>query len=287
MQDNEFLLRVDRLTKSFHGLLAVHDYSLQLKAGEILGIIGPNGAGKTTVFNLVTGHLRPTNGIIRFGGHDITHLPPDKIASLGIGRTFQNIRLFPSMTVLENVKAAQQLHDPDNLFSTLLSWPSFVARERRLTRRALEQLALFDLDGQAGASAAALSYGDQRRLEIVRALALQPRLLLLDEPTAGMNPHESMDVLHLIRRIRDQCELTIVIVEHNMPIVMQLCERIQVLNYGEVIAEGTPEQIRVNPQVIEAYLGKTEAEQPSLELESFREDVGGRGLGKAEADAPA
>jgi branched-chain amino acid transport system ATP-binding protein len=263
MQDNEFLLRVDRLTKSFHGLLAVHNYSLELKPGEILGIIGPNGAGKTTVFNLVTGYLRPTSGAIRFCGHDIAHLSPDKIASLGIGRTFQNVRLFRSMTVLENVKAAQQLRDTDSLFSTLLSWPSFVARERRLAQRSLEQLALFDLEGQAGVAAVSLSYGNQRRLEIVRALALQPKLLLLDEPTAGMNPQESMDVLHLIRRIRDQCDLTIIIVEHNMPVVMQLCERIQVLNYGEVIAEGSPEQIRANQQVIEAYLGKTEVNAPA------------------------
>jgi branched-chain amino acid transport system ATP-binding protein len=263
MRNDGCLLRVNRLTKSFHGLLAVHNYSLQLRPGEILGIIGPNGAGKTTVFNLVTGYLRPTNGAIQFRDHDITHLPPNKIARLGIGRTFQNIRLFHSMTVLENVKTAQQLHAPDNLFSTLLSWPSFVARERQLTQRALEQLALFDLDSQANVPAVSLPYGDQRRLEIVRALALQPRLLLLDEPTAGMNPQESMEVLHLIRRIRDQSDLTIIIVEHNMPVVMQLCERIQVLNYGEIIAEGPPDQIRANPQVIEAYLGKAETYAPA------------------------
>lgn len=260
MQDKEIILQIDGLTKSFRGLLAVHSYALQLRAGEILGVIGPNGAGKTTVFNLVTGHLHPTEGAIRFGGRDIARLHPDKIAYLGVGRTFQNIRLFRSMTVLENVMAAQQLHDPDNFFSTLFSWPSFQARERRIARRALEQLALFDLDGQADVPATSLSYGDQRRLEIVRALALQPRLLLLDEPTAGMNPQESMDVLHLIRRIRDQCDLTIIVVEHNMPLVMQLCERIQVLNYGEIIAEGTPEQIRSDRRVIEAYLGRIEVD---------------------------
>jgi branched-chain amino acid transport system ATP-binding protein len=257
---DSYILQVEDLSKAFKGLVAVDGYHLKLRRGEILAIIGPNGAGKTTVFNLLTGYIRPTHGAIRFQGRDITHWPPDKIALLGIGRTFQNIRLFSSMTVLDNVKSAQQAHDPDHLLTTLLSWPSFAQRERRLVQRSLEQLALFDLNSLADAPATALSYGDQRRLEIVRALALQPKLLLLDEPTAGMSPHESMSVLQLIRRIRDQYDLTIIIVEHNMPVVMQLCERLQVLNYGKIIAEGTPEQIRANPEVIEAYLGKTETD---------------------------
>ncbi|MCL4466936.1 MAG: ABC transporter ATP-binding protein [Chloroflexi bacterium] len=260
MQTNGYLLRVDHLTKSFRGLVAVDDYSLQLQPGEILGVIGPNGAGKTTVFNLLTGHIRPTRGTIRFRGHELTRLSPDGIARLGIGRTFQNIRLFPSMTVLDNAKTAQQLRDPDNLLTTLLTWPSFVARERQLWKRSLEQLALFDLAAHADLPSTALSYGDQRRLEIVRALALRPTLLLLDEPTAGMSPQESMAALGLIRRIREQYDLTIIVVEHNMPVVMQLCERIQVLSYGQIVAEGTPEQIRSNAQVIEAYLGKPEAD---------------------------
>jgi branched-chain amino acid transport system ATP-binding protein len=256
---NGMFLEVKDLTKSFRGLTAVDGYHLSLGAGEILGIIGPNGAGKTTVFNLLTGYVGPTRGSIRFAGQDITHFSPDKIAGLGMARTFQNIRLFSTMSVLGNVKSAQQLHDPGNLFSTMLTLPSFRARERRLERESLEQLALFELDDRAAVPATSLPYGDQRKLEIVRALALRPRLLLLDEPTAGMSPHESAEVLRLIREIHERYKLTIIIVEHNMPVVMQLSHRIQALNYGQIIAEGTPEEIRANPQVIEAYLGKSTA----------------------------
>lgn len=256
--NDTILLEVSDLSKSFRGLRALDGFSLRLRSGEILGIIGPNGAGKSTIFNLLTGYIRPTRGTVHFLRQNITHFSPDQIAQLGISRTFQNVRLFTSMTVLDNVKSAQQLRDQDNLLTTLLSWPSFIVRERRLKQSVLEELRIFDLADRAHLPATALSYGDQRRLEIVRALALRPRLLLLDEPTAGMSLQESMAVLQLIRRIRDQYDLAIIIVEHNMPVVMQLCERIQVLSYGQTIAEGTPEQVRNNLQVIESYLGKAD-----------------------------
>lgn len=257
-RDSKCLLEIEDLSKNFKGLRAVNNYRLDLREGEILGIIGPNGAGKSTLFNLITGYIPPSSGKIRFLGQDISNNPPDRIAKLGIGRTFQSVRLFSSMTLMDNVRTAQQLHDSDNLISTLFSLPSFHRREQRLLRKSNELMALFDLADRADLFASSLPYGDQRKLEIVRALALGPKLLLLDEPVAGMSLQESMEVLQLIRRIRDEYHLTIVIVEHNMPIVMQLCERLQVLNHGEVIAEGTPAEVRNNLQVIEAYLGKVD-----------------------------
>jgi branched-chain amino acid transport system ATP-binding protein len=214
----------------------------------------------STLFNLLTGHIHPSGGTIRFRGMDITRMPPDRIARLGMGRTFQNIRLFPTMTVLENVVCARQLRDANRLLPAVLSLPSYRRGEERLIRDALDQLRLFNLEERADTAATSLPYGDQRRLEIVRALALSPSLLLLDEPTAGMNSQESAFVLDLIRRIRDQYRLTIILVEHNMPLVMRLCHRIQVLNYGQIIAEGTPEQVRNDPRVVESYLGQVGAD---------------------------
>ncbi len=265
-RDEKYLLEIEDLSKTFRGLHAVEGYSLRLQRGEILGIIGPNGAGKSTVFNLLTGHLLPDRGSIRFRGRDITRLPPHRIAALGIGRTFQNIRLFSSMTVLENVVAARQMRQRAGLLATLLSWPTFFRTEEQLVAQARAQLAVFGLADRAEIPATALPYGDQRRLEIVRALALEPTLLLLDEPTAGMNPQESMLLLELIRRIRQEYRLTIILVEHNMPVVMQLCDRIQVLNYGQIIAEGTPEQVRADPRVVESYLGTQDADDAEARI---------------------
>lgn len=250
------ILQVAQLTKAFRGLIALRNVDLHLDAGEILGVIGPNGAGKTTLFNCLTGYVVPTDGKIRFLDHDITGLPTPAVVKLGIARTFQNIRLFGKLTVLDNVLVAEQLRTPFNFFEIVGSLPSFHRKERQSTEDALELLRLFDLTDEVDLLAVNLSYGAQRRLEIVRALATKPRVLLLDEPAAGMNTSET-DALHqMILRVRQQFNVSIILVEHDMRLVMNLCERIVVLNYGEVIAEGDPALIRQNEAVIESYLGK-------------------------------
>jgi branched-chain amino acid transport system ATP-binding protein len=252
----EPLLDVRGLSKSFRGLKALVDYDLRLPARTIHGVIGPNGAGKTTLFHVLSGFLRPTAGTIQFDGTDVTGRPAYAVARLGMARTFQNIRLFGDLPVIDNVKAGLQAHAPRSLVGTLLSTPGFRRQERDLTERARQLLDVFGLDQHRDRLARHLPYGDQRRLEIARAVATDPRILLLDEPNAGMNPVETQDLLGLIRRIRDDQGITIVLVAHDIPLVMNLCERIQVLNYGRVIADGDPAAVRNHPEVIAAYLGQ-------------------------------
>lgn len=254
------LLEAKNITKIFGGLTAVNDVTLTIDKGSIVSVIGPNGAGKTTFFNILTGIYKPDKGTVLFDGQPVAGLRSDQIAALGMRRTFQNIRLFHNMTVLENVLVGMHTHLHAPIWNIILRSPGLRREESKARNRARELLAYVGLDEKRDDLAKNLPYGDQRRLEIARALAGEPKLILLDEPTAGMNPNETADATNLIRRLRDDLKVTVVLIEHDMHLVMAISERISVLDYGTKIAEGDAQTIRANPRVIEAYLGKGAAE---------------------------
>ena len=254
------ILNIEKLTKSFGGLTAVSNVNIQLEQGELVGLIGPNGAGKTTLFNLLTGVYVPTAGTITLSSDDnrvaLQGLKPYKVCKAGVARTFQNIRLFKDLTVLDNVRIAMHKNVKYGLIPSFLRLPSYNREEKKLTEKSIELLKIFELDGKKDEYAKNLPYGEQRHLEIARALATNPVLLLLDEPAAGMNPAETAKLTELIRWIQEKFNLTILLIEHDMSLVMKICERIYVLDYGMVIASGTPDEIKTNKRVIEAYLGE-------------------------------
>lgn len=253
------LLTVNQLTKNFGGLAAVSHVNITLEEQELVGLIGPNGAGKTTLFNLLTGVYEPSSGDVILTSNQqenrLNGMKPYKIADMGLSRTFQNIRLFKDLTVMDNVLIAMNSKNKEGFLTSVLRLPKFYRKEAEMRQKVRELLAIFDLADKVDTLAKNLPYGQQRRLEIVRALATEPKILFLDEPAAGMNPQETADLTQLIRKIQQDFGLTIVLIEHDMNLVMDVCERIYVLEYGQIIAEGVPEEIKNNPRVIEAYLG--------------------------------
>jgi branched-chain amino acid transport system ATP-binding protein len=253
------ILSLEGVSRSFGGLMAVGDVGFSVQPGEIFGLIGPNGAGKTTLFNLISGLTPVSAGRISFLGKDILGIAPHKVAGMGMARTFQNIRLFSGMSVLDNVRAPMQAFAETGLLSDLLGLPASRAQERRIRDRAMELIGLVGLDSKAQDLASSLPYGERRRLEIARALALRPKLLLLDEPAAGLNLAEKAELSAFIRDLRTRFDLTVLIIEHHVPLVMGLCDRLAVLNFGRLICQGKPDEVRNDQCVIDAYLGDSHA----------------------------
>jgi branched-chain amino acid transport system ATP-binding protein len=256
VEEKMSIIEINSLDKSFGGLSAVLNVNFFLEQNELVGLIGPNGAGKTTVFNLITGVYKPDQGSIIFNGQNITGMAPHAICARGIARTFQNIRLFNDLSVLDNVKIAAHKNVPYNFFSAIFRTPGFFKGEEIIEKEAMKYLEIFKLDDKKDELAKNMPYGEQRRLEIARAMATKPTMLILDEPAAGMNPQETNELMNLIAQIRREFKLSILLIEHDMSLVMGVCERIYVLDYGQIIAEGKPEDIRRNKRVVEAYLGE-------------------------------